>query len=261
MQIIKIKNGAYEEYEMLLLQRDQYRKEAAQILISYTRLFGDRINKAFEEQIACIRLRKTIELCQAALNHGESIDMDRIEELIKEQMESYYTELKRMLADTQAAKEAGTVSSATAQEVKRIYRKLAKQIHPDINPESRKSPQLMDLWNRIVIAYESNDLREIRELEVLTAAALDQICRDITIDIPNLEDKIASLKSEIAYIINSAPYIYDTYIKDPNKRKEKETELEKQLQEYQSYREQLQRILDDRINQGGGRITWRMNLH
>ena len=44
MQIIKVKNGAYEEYEMLLLQRDQYRKEAMQILISYTQKFGDLIS-------------------------------------------------------------------------------------------------------------------------------------------------------------------------------------------------------------------------
>ena len=44
MQIIKVKNEAYEEYEMLLLQRDQYRKEAMQILISYTQKFGDLIS-------------------------------------------------------------------------------------------------------------------------------------------------------------------------------------------------------------------------
>ena len=57
MQIIKVKNGVYKEYEMLLLQRDQYRKEALQILIAYAKRFGDLINSVFEKQGGCIRLK------------------------------------------------------------------------------------------------------------------------------------------------------------------------------------------------------------
>ena len=36
MMIIKVNSGSYDEYEQLLLKRDHYRKETAQILISYT---------------------------------------------------------------------------------------------------------------------------------------------------------------------------------------------------------------------------------
>ena len=99
MQIIKVKNGAYEEYEMLLLQRDQYRKEATQILITYTKRFGDLINAVFEKQIHCIRLKKTIERCQYALNHGETIDIDQIRSGIEAEMTAYYKQLEEMLSE------------------------------------------------------------------------------------------------------------------------------------------------------------------
>ena len=261
LQIIKVKNGAYEEYEMLLLQRDQYRKEALQILITYTRRFGDLINSVFEKQIHCIRLKKMIELCQSALNRGESIDMNYVKSQIDAEMKAYYKQLEEMLADTQATKESKSVPAVTVMEIKRIYRILAKLIHPDINPESLKIPELQDLWNRIMIAYQNNDIKELRELEVMVMTVLNRMDMDIEIDIPNLEEKIASLQQEINVITTTTPYVYKDILADPEKCRQKEDELKKQLEEYEKYGEELQSILDGMIGHGGRKITWRMNLH
>ena len=259
MRIIKVKSGAYEEYEMLLLQRDQYRKEAMQILISYTQKFGDLINSVFEKQIICIRLKKTIELCQSAINRGESIDIDAINSQIDAEMQAYYRQLQEMLDETQIAKQSRSVPAVIVMEIKRIYRKLAKLIHPDINPESHKSPILQDLWNRIVIAYQKNDVKELRELEVLTMNALNQMDNDIEIDIPDLEEKIASLQDEM--ITSTTPYIYKELLEDPDKIRQKEEELKSQLEEYEKYCEELESVLEEMISHGGRKITWRMNLH
>ena len=261
MQIIKVKNGAYDEYEMLLLQRDQYRKEASQILIAYTKRFGDLINSVFEKQVSCIGLKKTIALCQAAINSGKSIDMDSIKSSIDAEMQAYYRQLEEMLAETRAAKESKQIPMVTMMEIRRIYRKLAKLIHPDINPESQKRPELQDLWNRIVIAYENNDAKELRELEVLTMKALDQMEEHIEIDIPDLEEKIDALQAEISMITGTAPYVYKEILEDPDRSRQKEEELKGQLEEYESYEEELQSVLDEMISHGGGKITWRMNLH
>lgn len=261
MQIIKVKNGAYEEYEMLLLQRDQYRKEAMQILISYTQKFGDLINSVFEKQINCIRLKKTIELCQSAINRGESIDIDAINSRIDAEMQAYYRQLQEMLDETQIAKQSRSVPAVIVMEIKRIYRKLAKLIHPDINPESHKSPILQDLWNRIVIAYQKNDVKELRELEVLTMNALNQMDNDIEIDIPDLEEKIASLQDEITMITGTTPYVYKELLEDPDKIRQKEEELKSQLEEYEKYSKELESVLEEMISHGGSKITWRMNLH
>ena len=261
LQIIKVKNGDYEEYEMLLLQRDQYRKEATQILITYTKRFGDRINTVFEKRIHCIRLKKTIRLCQNALNHGESIDIDNIRSRIDTEMTAYYKQLEEMLDETRTAKEYRQIPAVTAMEIKRIYRKLAKQIHPDINPESRTLPALQDLWNRIVIAYQNNDVKELRELEVLTANALNQMDKQIEINIPDLEEKIEALRDEISMITGTIPYIYKFMLEDPEKIRKKDELLKRKLEECDEYIEELQSVLDEMISQEGRKITWRMNLH
>ena len=259
MQIIKVKNGAYEEYEMLLLQRDQYRKEALQILIAYTKRFGDLINAVFEKQVGCIRLKKTIELCQKAVNRGDAIDLDNIRSSIDAEMKAYYKQLEDMLAETQAAKESRKVPAGAILEIRQIYRKLAKLIHPDINPESRKIPALQDLWNRIVIAYQNNDVKELRELEVLTVNALNQMDENIEIDIPDLEEKIKALRSEISVITSTTPYVYKDILEDPDKSRQKEEELKQQLEEYEKYEEELQAVLDEMVSHEGRKIIWRMN--
>ncbi|MBQ9032591.1 MAG: hypothetical protein IJ106_14235, partial [Parasporobacterium sp.] len=76
LEMKKVKNGAYEEYEQLLLRREHYRKEAGQALINYTREFGDMINAAFGKLIECIRLKKIMAMCQTYINRGQSIDVD-----------------------------------------------------------------------------------------------------------------------------------------------------------------------------------------
>ena len=58
MEIVRVKDRAYDHYEELLLKREQFRKEAGQILISYTREFGDLINAVFEKKVDCIRAKK-----------------------------------------------------------------------------------------------------------------------------------------------------------------------------------------------------------
>ena len=60
-------------------------------------------------------------------------------------------------------------------EIKNIYYKIAKLIHPDTNPSLAKDENIKSLWNRTIIAYNCNDLKEIEELEVLVNQYLESI--------------------------------------------------------------------------------------
>ncbi len=162
MELIKVKNGAFTRYEELLLKRDQVQKEAAQILVNYTREFGELLANTFESRIICIRLKKEIAWCQARLNRGEKIDVDAMKDAIDKTMAMYYDELAQMLARAKEAQKWKPLSPGKALEVKRIYRELAKKLHPDINPMTGQTPQLLELWNRIVLAYEASDLEYLR---------------------------------------------------------------------------------------------------
>ena len=237
MMIIKVKNGSYDEYEQLLLKRDHYRKEAGQILISYTKEFGELINAVFEKKIECIRLKKSISVCQTFINRGETIDADKMNAQIQREMALYYAQLEEMLASTRAAKESTIIPAAVVLEVKRVYRKLAKLLHPDINPRTNESEELKDLWNRITIAYHSNNLEELKELEVLALSAVDRFgAGDITIDIPDIEESSVRIS-------------------------EKKGALQAELKEYEEYGQSLQKMLDELLMKTGRKITWRTNLH
>lgn len=260
MQIIKVKNGAYEQYESLLLKRDHYRKEAGQRLISYHRLFGDLINAVFEKQITCIRWKKAISLCQACINRGETPDLDAMNRQIEDELKQYYAELEEMLWNTETAKRMRLVPEITVIQVKKLYRKLARMLHPDINPHTNNSYVLKDLWNRITAAYHGNDLKELQELELLAAAALaDMNEEEMEIDIPDIEEKISRLEQEINEIISTEPYLYGRVLMDPDLQEQKKTELQKELDEYDAYAKELEETFNQLLSQTGGRFTWRMN--
>ena len=260
MEIVRVKDRAYDHYEELLLKREQFRKEAGQILISYTREFGDLINAVFEKKVDCIRAKKEISWCQARLNHGDPIDMDAMRKEIDQKMALYYEELKDMLDRTDAAKKYSRVTDVTVFQVKRIYRSLAKKLHPDIFPAVRQDPDLMGLWNRINIAYENNDLEELKELEVLIAAALRERSQgELPAHIPDIEDKIARLEKEISDLLTSEPYIFKEILRDSEKVREKRASLEKELEEYRGYHEELKKMLEEMLIQQGGHVKWRMN--
>ena len=258
--IVKVKNDSYTLYEQLLLKRDWFRKEAAQTLITYTRVFGDLINAVFEKKIECIRLKRTIAACQACINRGETIPFDDIQTRIRAEMTHYYAELEEMLAGTRAAKACSVLPAAEAAEIKRIYRKLARLLHPDIHPQTAQMPELKDLWNRIVIAYHHNQLEELRELEVLACAAAERLgAGESTVDIPDIEEKITRLEREIHEILTTEPYTCKAVLADREQTAEKKVSLQEELNEYEEYSESLAQILDDMLMGTGGRITWHMN--
>ena len=99
MELIKKQDSKYEEYEELLLERDQFEKEAGQIWTVYIQTFGKLITDLYEKKIECIKCKKMIAFYQNALNHGGVIDPDELNEYMDQEMAAYYRNLKKMLED------------------------------------------------------------------------------------------------------------------------------------------------------------------
>ena len=196
MDLIKSTDSKYEEYENLLLERDQITKEAGQIWTVYLQLFGKLITDNYEEKLECIKCKKTIAYYQNALNHGGVVDSAAMEKYMEQEMAEYYANLRRMLKENEDANNAGTSTPYEVARAKTLYRRLAKLIHPDINPETDHSKELQELWQRILIAYHHNDVKELSELEVLVRKVLKELgSEDVKVDIPDIEEKIEALKS------------------------------------------------------------------
>ena len=206
MDLIKSTDSKYEEYENLLLERDQITKEAGQIWTVYLQLFGKLITDNYEEKLECIKCKKTIAYYQNALNHGGVVDSAAMEKYMEQEMAEYYANLRRMLKENEDANNAGTSTPYEVARAKTLYRRLAKLIHPDINPETDHSKELQELWQRILIAYHHNDVKELSELEVLVRKVLKDLgSEDEKVDIPDIEEKIDAMVEEA---VNSAEIIW-----------------------------------------------------
>lgn len=257
--IIKVKNSSYERYEKLLMRRDSLRKEAAQINMNYIKELGTLILEVFQKKMECIQKKKTISFYQAALNRGDAMDPAALKAFLEKEMAEYQEQLNQMLDDNDRAKHMKMISEREVLEIKKIYRKLAKQLHPDINPLTAESEELSALWNRIVLAYTCNSLKDLKELEVLAQKALEQMGNGtLEIEIPDIEAKMEELEDEIRVILETDPYQYKYILESPDLKAEKKRSLKEELEQYCEYEAELDQVLETMMLEGGS-LTWRMN--
>lgn len=258
-EIIRVKSISYDRYEELLMRRDAIRKEAFIYERSFTKEFGDLILDVFRMKIECIRKKKTIEFCQAAVNHGKSVDQNQLQEYLKQNLSAFQKQLDVMIEDVDAAKNSSRVTEAELIQIKKAYHKMVKQIHPDLNPMVEKSEQLQELWQRVVVAYNCNNLKELQEIEVLVNKVLEQLGNEtIDVEIPDIDEKIAALEAEIAKIRETDPYQYKFLLGDTKAVQEKKDSLNEEKKSYEEYSNRLDEILKGLL-ENGVRFIWRMN--
>ena len=260
MNLVKGTNTKYEEYESLLLDRDQIQKEAGQIWTAYIKEFGQLLTDVYEEKLECVKRKKTISYYQAALNHGDVVDPAAMQEYLDKELASYYANLRQMIQDNENCNNSGSSTYYEVQRSKILYRRIAKLIHPDINPETDRQDVLLELWQRTQTAYAHNDIKTLSEIEVLVRKAMKEIgLGEVKIDIPDIEEKITELKEEIRLITETEPYTYHILMNDPEAVRKKKTALSEELETYRNYRKELDTIIEDLLQNGGVKIRWQMN--
>ena len=258
-ELIIVKNEGYAEYEELLLKRDNVRKEAGLYEKAYIAKFGDMIVAIFEKKIECIKKKKSISYIQAKINRGESIDTDALEKYIQEQTAEYNEKLLDMIRENEEAQSGKTLTEKTIKMIKRLYHKLAKLIHPDINPITNEDERLKNLWNMVVVSYNHNNLDELEEAEILINHVLEEMQLDIMeIEIPDIDKKIARVKEEIYQIMENNPYQYKYLLENPDAVSEREKELDEEYKNYCNYEKELDEILN-RLTESGAKFVWKMN--
>lgn len=240
MEIIESEHlTALEEFQQCVLLRDQLKKEAINMQVQYNQIFGDLIIEAFQLKIACIRIKKEIGYCQMLVNQSKTILESDLKAYIERVMIEYNQELIDLHQQINAAKNASIISQKDFIEMKKMYRKIAKAIHPDLHPELFKKKEVKDLWNRTMIAYRCNHLEELKEIELL----VDALTFDTShIQKENIECRIEKLNEEIKKIMNTNPYQYKYILNDQDEVKDCKDEYHREIQEYQRYKKDLEEI-------------------
>lgn len=258
-ELIKVTNDDFGRYEELLLRRDKIKKEAHSWQLAYMKEFGDVITELFKLKIECIKKKKAIAFCQAAVNKGQTISQSELEAYLETETKAYYEQLQDMIDQNDIAHSGTKIDSTVVVQVKKLYRKIAKLIHPDINPRTNDTEELKKLWNMVVVSYQANDFETLQESEVLVNRALDNLGLDsLEIEIKNLDQKIEHLEEEILHIKETDPYQYKFLLMNQEAVQEKHTGLEKEQKEYQDYEKQLDQIMDQ-LMMSGVSMIWQMN--
>lgn len=238
----------FEQYETLILQRDRLEKEAEQYRMNYFREFGELITDAFLARIDCIALKKSIAFCQAKRNAGEEIDPISMQEYIDKSMLAYNAQLQDLQRQRDEGKSLVPISILDAEEIKRIYRRVAKRFHPDICPLTAEEPGLMELFQRVLLAYRANDLKAIREAEILINRFMKEHGEEPpAVEIEDLPEKIEEIESDIAEVMETEPYTYKYILEDPSATDQKRCELEAEKESYLEYKKELQAHLESLI--------------
>ncbi len=259
-EVFDNEQAKYEEYCELLVKRDQIFKEAGSYMTVYTAEFGDLITANFELKIECIKIKKMISYCRRRMNRGLSIDATRMQEEIEQEMKLYYIQLKEMQADTENAKKAEGVGEYRYQRAKKIYRRLAKLLHPDINKKTMEDENLKELWTRIATAYQRSDVDELDDLEVLVHKALDEMGDEgFEIDLSDIEERIERVERQINDILTTEPYTYGEILNDDERKAAFLEQLRAEQEDYEQYLEILTKSLEEMLNAGGVTLVWKMN--
>ncbi|MBQ9358919.1 MAG: J domain-containing protein [Abditibacteriota bacterium] len=244
MSIVKLSEPDTAEYVGLLMQRDGLLKEAESCRIAYYRKFGSLIIKNYRAKLECIRRKKIIAFLQAALNRGEKADETELMAYIQKELEVYRQHLETLISDKKAADNAVVSPAEDVFLSKKIYRRLAKRLHPDMCPETAADPQLMELWLRITEAYKANDSKALEELEILAGAVLDSMGKEsLQISVPNIRDRITALRAEIEEIVTTEPWTLQYITEDRDEADKKTRELTKETEEFVRYAEELDGVI------------------
>jgi hypothetical protein len=202
------------------------------IEVEYALKIGCYQNELLKAEIAARRAKRKLTLAQMAVNSGEAPDELAIDIRLDEELNDWYkllsAQMDKYLRSIEKRNTSSPLTAEESRELKLLYHKIVKRLHPDLNPQA-KEPE-MRLFLAAQTAYERGDLVELRAIaftvEGLGEAAkplreeenpfdaleIELAMQQATLSI--MEERLAQLKSEYPYqlleTLNNPAYVEET---------------------------------------------------
>ena len=127
------------------------------------------------------------------------------------------------------------LSDEDNRELKKLYRKIVKSLHPDIN--SNVSEAQLQLFDNAVSAYKNGDLETLRIIgEMVGNNPLPEQNKDamtqLVEDRERLHGLLKSIRESIDNIKTEYPYTMKDIVEDTEKTEQKKQELESIIKQY-----------------------------
>ena len=227
------------ELSMLLLERDELQFVICKnIETEYMLKLGGIEYKAYEAQCAAMRLKRKIELIQAKKNRQEKVILSTIEETLDDEFAEYQKQLDEQINkmnDALKRSKAEVLSDEENKELKKLYRKVVKALHPDINPDVTQAQ--INLFDNAVQAYKNGDLNSLRIIgEMVSGEPVSDQHKDAMKQLVEERDRLQgllkSIRDSIEKIKADYPYTMKEILEDSEKTEQKKQELESLLAQY-----------------------------
>ena len=181
-----------KELGKLILEQDEMVNAVKPNLeAEYQKTIGYKELECLENEITARRLKRQIELIQAAVNRQETIAIEKVEKQLDDEFQEWYEKIDDQYQKVKEAQSRidGLMSDENNEEFRKLYRQLVFKLHPDLNPQQSKDEK--NLWNRIQLAYQGGDLEEMRSLKIILEA------QDGTVELPSSKDILEKRKTKL----------------------------------------------------------------
>jgi type I restriction enzyme M protein len=225
------------ELSMLVLERDDLiLQECKTIEMDYMLTLGGVEYKAYELHCEVLRLKRKLELIQAARNRQEIPNPLIIEAILEREFAEYKAKLDEEIGKMNNAlkrRHNKTLTDDEVVEFKKMYRVIVKALHPDLHPDI--SDEKIDFLKTAITAYENGNLVELRVIYDMVGGSpvneLPDIGAELLKEKSRLEKSLKAVREQITEIKNSYPYNLKKILTDPAKITEIKAAAEKQISE------------------------------
>lgn len=192
-------------------------QEVPALRAEYQLAIGGRAYVLFCREGELRRLRRKIELMQVSLSRTEPIAIGAIEAVLNREFAEWAQRMKEMAAELAKAQHwaaSPVLSAEDGAEMQRLYRLLAKRLHPDLDERAR------GMWPHVQDAYRRADLNALRAIRLLLddlpqpslPSALDRL-REVRRE---LEEQLARLLAGIVELKAAFPLNHAEKLSDRN---------------------------------------------
>ncbi len=188
-------------------------------------------------------LKRKIEMVRSAIVRNLPLDINAIERQVAAEL----AEAELLIMEQVVAVESGKAlltnleSPQRSSELRQVFRQLAKQLHPDVNPNLTFEQQ--NIWQMVTDAYNIGDLEKLKALQIVyekeiinTETLLQQLTEEqLALKNTTLAEGIKQLQLQLADIKNNFPFTIEQDIKDDSWVKQQQDALQDAIKKLRTF--------------------------
>ena len=215
-------------------------RQNPRIEVEWQLVVGVWENKLLEAQIAMRRARRKCSLLQASVNAGEPIDESKVEAQLDEEL----AEWTQQLADATQRYETATVAQLGAVEIssaddkaqRKLFRILAKRLHPDLHPDQDEDTRAM--FALADLAYRQGDMQILQSLEASTrnletGSNLPTTVEEAKVELEALKKQKGEIDQRLEQIKADKPYCLRQLLSDSNWVEQCVAQMKQEIENYE----------------------------